>query len=73
VQHPSLRPGPLLRCSRCTAGCSPRPLLLSSPSLASSRAQVKVVLLGDSGTGKSSIVLRFVTNSFDKYSESTIG
>jgi len=35
--------------------------------------QVKVVLLGDSGTGKSSIVLRFVTNSFDKYSESTIG
>ena len=32
-----------------------------------------MVLLGDSGTGKSSIVLRFVTNSFDKYSESTIG
>ncbi len=35
--------------------------------------EVKVVLLGDSGVGKSSLVLRFVTNSFDKYSESTIG
>jgi Ras-related protein Rab-5C/Ras-related protein Rab-22 len=31
------------------------------------------VLLGDTGVGKSSIVLRFVTNSFEKYSESTIG
>jgi hypothetical protein len=30
-------------------------------------------LLGDTGVGKSSIVLRFVTNSFEKYSESTIG
>jgi Ras-related protein Rab-22 len=35
--------------------------------------EVKVVLLGDAGVGKSSLVLRFVTNSFDKYSESTIG
>lgn len=35
--------------------------------------EVKVVLLGDTGVGKSSIVLRFVTNSFEKYSESTIG
>lgn len=38
-----------------------------------SAREVKVVLLGDAGVGKSSLVLRFVTNSFDKYSESTIG
>eukprot|EP00128_Syssomonas_multiformis_P010200 Colp12_sorted_trinity150504_noHs@1162 len=35
--------------------------------------EVKVVLLGDSGVGKSSLVLRFVTNNFKPYSESTIG
>ena len=38
-----------------------------------SAREVKVVLLGDAGVGKSSLVLRFVMNSFDKYSESTIG
>jgi Ras-related protein Rab-22 len=41
--------------------------------MAESVREVKVVLLGDAGVGKSSLVLRFVTNSFDKYSESTIG
>lgn len=35
--------------------------------------EVKVVLLGDSGVGKSSLVLRFVTNNFKMNSESTIG
>eukprot|EP00164_Ancoracysta_twista_P002042 GFYU01002690.1.p1 GENE.GFYU01002690.1~~GFYU01002690.1.p1 ORF type:complete len:204 (-),score=42.57 GFYU01002690.1:416-1027(-) len=35
--------------------------------------EVKVVLLGDSGVGKSSLVLRFVANHFKNYSESTIG
>jgi len=34
---------------------------------------VKVVILGDSGVGKSSLALRFVTNDFKPYSESTIG
>ena len=39
----------------------------------SAAREVKVVLLGDTGVGKSSIVMRFVTNTYDKYSESTIG
>mmetsp|Transcript_1631 Transcript_1631/g.4373 ORF Transcript_1631/g.4373 Transcript_1631/m.4373 type:complete len:220 (-) Transcript_1631:193-852(-) len=38
-----------------------------------SSESVKVVLLGDSGVGKSSLVLRFITNEFKPYTESTIG
>jgi GTPase SAR1 family protein len=34
---------------------------------------VKVVLLGNSGAGKSSLAQRFVYNKFNLYSESTIG
>eukprot|EP00568_Trieres_chinensis_P008759 CAMPEP_0183303058 /NCGR_PEP_ID=MMETSP0160_2-20130417/8637_1 /TAXON_ID=2839 ORGANISM="Odontella Sinensis, Strain Grunow 1884" /NCGR_SAMPLE_ID=MMETSP0160_2 /ASSEMBLY_ACC=CAM_ASM_000250 /LENGTH=219 /DNA_ID=CAMNT_0025465913 /DNA_START=251 /DNA_END=910 /DNA_ORIENTATION=+ len=34
---------------------------------------VKVVLLGDAGVGKSSLALRFVSNEFRPYTESTIG
>lgn len=41
--------------------------------MATSSNQVKVVLLGDSGVGKSSIVLRFITDSFKPESEPTIG
>ncbi len=41
---------------------------------ASSRPrEIKFVLLGDSGVGKSSLVLRFVAQSFRPFSESTIG
>ncbi|KAH9892123.1 putative GTP-binding protein ypt5 [Xylariomycetidae sp. FL2044] len=36
-------------------------------------AQFKLVLLGESAVGKSSIVLRFVKDQFDSYRESTIG
>ncbi|CAN0352662.1 unnamed protein product, partial [Discosporangium mesarthrocarpum] len=43
------------------------------PSLDSKSREVKVVLLGDTGVGKSSLVLRFVTNNFKPFSESTIG
>ncbi|CCE64779.1 hypothetical protein TPHA_0I02780 [Tetrapisispora phaffii CBS 4417] len=35
--------------------------------------QFKLVLLGDSSVGKSSIVYRFVKDSFDEFRESTIG
>ena len=35
--------------------------------------QFKLVLLGDSSVGKSSIVHRFVKDSFDEFRESTIG
>ena len=34
---------------------------------------IKVVVLGDTGVGKSSLALRFVSNIFRPYSESTIG
>jgi hypothetical protein len=41
--------------------------------MANTGNQVKVVLLGDSGVGKSSIVLRFITEQFKEEQESTIG
>jgi len=41
-----------------------------SPPVTSSR---KLVLLGESAVGKSSLVLQFVKGQFDDYRESTIG
>lgn len=35
--------------------------------------QFKLVLLGDSAVGKSSLVLRFVKGQFHEFQESTIG
>ncbi len=35
--------------------------------------EVKLVLLGEAGVGKTSLVRRFVSNHFREYSESTIG
>jgi len=40
---------------------------------ASRPREVKCVVLGDTGVGKSSLVLRFVSGNFKPYSESTIG
>nr|AIX09862.1 Rab-GTPase [Chara australis] len=41
--------------------------------LGTSHMQAKLVLLGDMGAGKSSLVLRFVKGQFFDYQESTIG
>jgi len=41
--------------------------------MAKEPATAKLVLLGDSLVGKSSIVTRFVKNEFDQYKSSTIG
>jgi len=41
--------------------------------LLSKQYQFKLVLLGESAVGKSSLVLRFVKDQFDDYRESTIG
>ncbi|RPA83483.1 ras-domain-containing protein [Ascobolus immersus RN42] len=47
---------------------------VSTSSQGSARfAQFKLVLLGESAVGKSSLVLRFVKDQFDDYRESTIG
>ncbi|KAF8471680.1 ras family-domain-containing protein [Kalaharituber pfeilii] len=43
------------------------------PSGSTRFAQFKLVLLGESAVGKSSLVLRFVKDQFDDYRESTIG
>jgi len=48
---------------------NPRP----APVTAQNMFQFKLVLLGDSAVGKSSLVLRFVKGQFHEYQESTIG
>lgn len=38
-----------------------------------STPQIKVIAVGDSGVGKSSILVRFTSNKFDEFSEPTLG
>ncbi|KAK3820127.1 MAG: ras protein [Benniella sp.] len=45
----------------------------ATPQPAGKLFQFKLVLLGESAVGKSSLVLRFVKDQFDDYRESTIG
>lgn len=35
--------------------------------------QIKLIAVGDSGVGKSSILVRFTNNKFDEFSEPTLG
>jgi len=34
---------------------------------------IKVIVVGDSGVGKSSILFRFVNDQFNEYSDATLG
>lgn len=45
----------------------------SAPGAPGKICQFKLVLLGESAVGKSSLVLRFVKGQFHEYQESTIG
>ncbi|KAF9174100.1 GTP-binding protein of the rab/ypt [Mortierella sp. AD010] len=52
---------------------STRQTAAQQPQSAGKLFQFKLVLLGESAVGKSSLVLRFVKDQFDDYRESTIG
>lgn len=45
----------------------------NGPGAPGKTCQFKLVLLGESAVGKSSLVLRFVKGQFHEYQESTIG
>lgn len=38
-----------------------------------SNPQIKLIAVGDTGVGKSSILTRFTSNKFDDFSEPTLG
>lgn len=72
MAHTSLSPFALIKSIRRAQ----RPL--STTNMAATQRnprmlQFKLVLLGESAVGKSSLVLRFVKDQFDDYRESTIG
>lgn len=39
----------------------------------SKQTQIKVIVVGDSGVGKSSILLRFVNDEFNEFNDPTLG
>jgi GTPase SAR1 family protein len=49
------------------------PIAGEKPTATEKAFSYKIVLLGDSAVGKSSMALRFVKNTFSEHQESTIG
>merc|ERR1712060_730598 len=64
---------PLLSLSTPAAPRPPPAMAAAAPPASGRVFQFKLVLLGDSAVGKSSLVLRFVRGQFFEYQESTIG
>ena len=58
------------RCDMASRGGATRP---NGPNAGNKICQFKLVLLGESAVGKSSLVLRFVKGQFHEFQESTIG
>lgn len=56
-----------------TLAPNPDPILIARAMSTPQTYQYKLVLLGESAVGKSSLVMRFVKDQFDDYRESTIG
>lgn len=65
--HPAQETGVQVMASR---GGASRP---NGPNAGNKICQFKLVLLGESAVGKSSLVLRFVKGQFHEFQESTIG
>lgn len=66
-QHPKEETG---QCDMASRGGASRP---NGPNAGNKICQFKLVLLGESAVGKSSLVLRFVKGQFHEFQESTIG
>lgn len=66
-QRPEEEPG---LCDMASRAGATRP---NGPNAGNKICQFKLVLLGESAVGKSSLVLRFVKGQFHEFQESTIG
>ena len=59
--------------SRTTPASTPAPRLATDAAPRPTIPRIKLVLLGDSGVGKSCLVLRYVRGTFDPASKVTVG